>query len=235
MDTGQRNHVIEETFQLEAEEWDKLARRYQTRYDEMLEELTSRVRPPDRARILDLGCGSGVLGELLLNRFPAAEVTLLDFSSNMIEVAQRRLERFAGRTSFFCQRFEDIPGGPYDAIVSSLALHHLETDHDKVAQYRHILDSLKPGGCFWQGEYVLSSHPEDSAANERAWGEWLLEQGFSDDEVAELHERVATNDRPAPLIKHLAWLSDVGFSNVDCSWRYLKFAVFGGWKPLRDT
>jgi tRNA (cmo5U34)-methyltransferase len=230
MDAAGRLESIEETFQAEAEEWDQLARRYQTRYDEMLAELAERIRPPANARILDLGCGSGALAELLLDRFPSVSVTLLDFSSNMIEVAGRRLKRYEGRTDFLCRKFEDMPQGPYDVVVSTLALHHLETGAEKRDQYARILASLTPGGCFWQGEYVISSSPEDTASNEAAWGDWLRTKGFSDAEVSQLHERVATNDRPAALIDHLTWLQDVGFTKVDCTWRYLKFAVFGGWK-----
>jgi monoamine oxidase len=96
-------------------------------------------------------------------------------------------------------------------------------------------DKYPPGGRFWQGEYVVSSSPEDTSSNEAAWGDWLLSQGFSEAEVRQLHERVAANDRPAPLVDHLRWLREVGFTRVDCTWRYLKFAVFGGWKPAADS
>lgn len=231
MNAPGRRETIEKTFQAEATEWNELARRYQTRYDEMLADLAGRIRPPASARILDLGCGSGILAEILLDRFPGVSVTLLDFSSNMLEVAERRLQRFPGRASFFCRIFEEMPPGPYDVVVSTLALHHLESDNEKRELYARILDSLTPGGCFWQGEYIVSSSPEDTASNEAAWGDWLRSQGFSEEEVRQLHERVATNDRPAPLIDHLTWLREVGFTRVDCTWRYLKFAVFGGWKP----
>jgi tRNA (cmo5U34)-methyltransferase len=231
MNTADREQTIERTFQAEAEKWAELSRRYQTRYDEMLADLVGRIRLPAGARVLDLGCGSGVLAELILDRFPDANVALLDFSSNMLDVAQRRLNRFPGQASFFCGKFEEMPAGPYDAVVSTLALHHLESGDEKRAQYARILDSLNPGGCFWQGEYVISSSQEDTDANEAAWGDWLRSQGFAEDEVQQLHERVATNDRPAPLIEHLLWLREVGFTRVDCTWRYTKFAVFGGWKP----
>lgn len=231
MEAPGRLELIESTFQSEAQEWNQLARLYQTRYDEMLADLTGRIRLPSNSQILDLGCGSGALAEILLDRFPESSVTLLDFSSNMLEVAERRLHRFSGRIKFSCSTFEEMPAGPYDAVVSTLALHHLESADEKRAQYSRILRSLTPGGCFWQGEYVISSSPEDTASNEAAWGEWLRSQGFSEDEVRQLHERVAANDRPAPLIDHLAWLREAGFTRVDCTWRYLKFAVFGGWKP----
>jgi tRNA (cmo5U34)-methyltransferase len=201
----------------------------------MLADLVARIRPPEGARILDLGCGSGILAEILLDRFPTVSVSLLDFSSNMLEVAERRLQRFPGRTGYFCTTFEEMPSGPYDAVVSTLALHHLGSDDEKRAQYARILGSLAPGGCFWQGEYVSSSSPEDTAANEAGWGDWLRTQGFSADEVRQLHERVARNDRPAPLTAQLAWLGEAGFTRVDCTWRYLKFAVFGGWKRDADS
>ena len=225
-----RREAIERTFQAEAVKWDELARRYQTRYDEMLADLAVRIRPPENARILDLGSGSGILAEILLDRYPSVRVALLDISSNMLAVAERRLSRFPGRATFFCRSFEEMPPGPYDAVVSTLALHHLESADEKRAQYSRILRSLAPGGCFWQGEYVTSSSEEDTASNEAAWGDWLRSQGFSEAEVDELHERVARNDRPVSLTDQLALLRDVGFTRVDCTWRYLKFAVLGGWR-----
>ncbi|MFC1406069.1 MULTISPECIES: trans-aconitate 2-methyltransferase [Streptacidiphilus] len=235
MGTDDRIQVIERVFQGEADEWHQLARRYQTRYDEMLGELVSRVRVPSGARILDLGCGSGVLAEIMLERFPDSQVTLLDLSSNMIAAAERRLERFGSRASFVEGRFEDMPEGPFDAVVSTLALHHLGTDEEKRTQYARILGSLTPGGSFWQGEYVLSSSPEDSELNEDAWADWLRTKDFSEEEVLQLRERVGHNDRPAPLVDQLRWLDELGFTRVDCTWRYIKFAVFGGHAPGRPN
>ncbi len=229
-----RFRVIEEIFQQEADEWHRLARLYQTRYDEMLADLVSRVRVGPGARILDLGCGSGVLAELVLERFPGSHATLLDLSSNMIEASRRRLARFDGRTTFVVGRFEEAPGGPYDAVVSTLALHHLGTDDEKRALYRRVLASLAPGGQFWQGEYVLSAAPEDSELNEEAWADWLREQGHTEEAVRDLRHRVAHNDRPAPLVEQLRWLHDLGYEHVDCTWRYTKFAVFGGRRSPAD-
>ena len=222
---------VQRTFQSEAQEWDRLARRYHTRYDEMLTDLTQRLRLPKGARILDLGCGTGILAEMLLERCEGSAVTALDFSANMIEATRKRLIRFGGRVSFINDAFESMPAGPYDAIVSTLALHHIGSASEKRTQYRQIIAALVPGGCFWQGEYVTSSSPEDSAYNEVQWAEWLRLQGWSEDEIDGLRHRVAANDRPASLRDNLAWLEESGFVRVDCTWRYLKFAVFGGWKP----
>jgi tRNA (cmo5U34)-methyltransferase len=226
-----RLRQIVQTFDDEAAEWDELARRYQTRYDEMVRDLLSRLRIAHGARVLDLGSGSGGVAEMLLERHPAARVTLLDLSSNMLEVAERRLRRFSPRASFIQGAFEDMPPGPFDAVMSTLALHHIGTDDEKRAQYARIHDALTPGGCFWQGEYVLASSPEDSALNEDAWVGWLRTLQFSEDGIEALRERVRVNDRPASLAAQMQWLGELGFVRVDCTWRYIKFAVFGGWKP----
>jgi tRNA (cmo5U34)-methyltransferase len=230
-DEETRLQKIEETFEAEATAWDELTRRYQTRYDEMLEELVSRVRIPlDTARALDLGCGTGILAELLLERFPQVSVVLLDASPNMLEVAEKKLARFADRVSFEQALFEEMPTGPFDAVVSTLALHHLGTDEEKKSQYERIFRALAPGGCFWQGEVVLSSSEEDTVLDELRWMDWLRDQRFTEDEVHELIERVHVNDRPAPLVDQLLWLRELGFSRVDCTWRYIMYAVFGGWR-----
>ena len=232
MEESARLQKIARTFQDEAEESDALTRRYQTRYDEMLDELVSRVRVPAGARILDLGCGTGTLAKRLLDRIPAASMTLLDASSRMLAVAERKLHRFAARVSLVERTFENMPEGPFDAVVSTLALHHLGTDDEKKRQYARILAALAPGGCFWQGESVVNSSGEDTELDELRWVDWLRGQDFSDDEVEGLLERVHTNDRPAPLVDQLLWLRDLGFVRVDCTWRYIMYAVFGGWKEI---
>ena len=50
---------------------------------------------------------------------------------------------------------------------------------------------------------------------------------------AELQEQLRVGDHPsymAPLAVQLGWLSDAGFTSVDCYWKYLGFAIFGGVK-----
>lgn len=222
---------IEATFDAEANDWHQLARRYQTRYDEMVDDLVLRARLARATRVLDLGSGSGVLSELILRRFGSAEVTLLDLSGQMLAAASRHLAEFSDRVTFLQAPFEAMPLSGFDAVVSALALHHLDGEQSKRAQYRRIFEGVAPGGCFWQAEYVLSSSAEDSLANEEAWAAWLADQGFGPEEIRDLRARVAANDRPSTLVEQLDWLREVGFEHVDCTWRFGKFAVFGGWKP----
>lgn len=73
-------------------------------------------------RILDLGCGYGVLGIALARRFPEAEVILAD--SNLLAVRYaRRNATLNGATNaqvVGSVGLEDIPAGEYDLIVANV-------------------------------------------------------------------------------------------------------------------
>src|SRR5688572_3388551 len=83
----------------------------------------------ERGTIVDLACGEGLLSRTLLEAFPRASVVALDGSASMRERAQRLLRPFADRAgvSAFELASEEWPPlvGGADAVVSSLALHHL--------------------------------------------------------------------------------------------------------------
>src|SRR5215216_7567723 len=116
-------------------------------------------------RFLDLGAGDGVLSAVLLARYPAAEAVLVDFSPPMLAAAKERLVPLATQPTFVEADLatpvwrEAIEAyAPFDAIVSSFAIHHLE-DERKRALYGELLDLLFPGGTFAHIEHVAPDTP----------------------------------------------------------------------------
>jgi SAM-dependent methyltransferase len=76
------------------------------------------VRSYSAPRVLDVGCGSGRIGELILQERARYWVGV-DFSEPMLELAQRRLERFAERARLVHGDFLNVePGGPFEVIVA---------------------------------------------------------------------------------------------------------------------
>jgi SAM-dependent methyltransferase len=76
------------------------------------------VRPLDSPRVLDVGCGSCRVGEQLLEA-GAGEFVGIDFSGPMIELGERRLERFGDRASLITGDFLAEPlEGPFDVVVA---------------------------------------------------------------------------------------------------------------------
>jgi trans-aconitate 2-methyltransferase len=95
--------------------------------------------------ILDAGCGSGRVTELLLRRFPGSHVVGVDASENMLSEARRRLEPFADRVTFVRTDLTDPTAaiGPVDAIFSNAVFHWIG-DHD--ALFANLAAVLRPGG-----------------------------------------------------------------------------------------
>lgn len=94
--------------------------------------------------ILDLGAGTGLLSAMMLNKFPDARMTLIDFSEDMLLQAKQRLSGNEHAT-FITADYVACPfDTTYDAIVSSLSIHHLSHE-DKQILFRKIVQHLNPG------------------------------------------------------------------------------------------
>lgn len=97
-----------------------------------------------KGRILDLGAGTGLLTEWIIKKYPKAEYTLVDIADGMLDVAK---ERFKGldNISFKVEDYwNGISGGKYDAIISSMSIHHLDIN-EKKELFKSIFNSLEEG------------------------------------------------------------------------------------------
>jgi ubiquinone/menaquinone biosynthesis C-methylase UbiE len=103
--------------------------------------------------VLDVGAGYGVVSEEVLKAFPAARITLQDYSQPMLDRARQRLADRSHRLRYVLCDLRDPSwpqkvGGPFDLAVSAIAIHNLRDPKKIFAGYRAIHDLLKPGGCF---------------------------------------------------------------------------------------
>jgi SAM-dependent methyltransferase len=127
---------------------------------------------------------------------------------------------------------------PFDAIVSGYAIHHLP-DERKRSLYQEIYDLLTPGGIFINIEHVASPTPWLAAINDELFVDSLFafhgrrQTGKSRDEVAtEFYYRPdKVANILAPVSDQCDWLREIGFTDVDCFFKILELAVFGGRRP----
>jgi trans-aconitate 2-methyltransferase len=96
-------------------------------------------------RVMDAGCGSGRVTELLAERLPRGSVVAVDGSPAMIDEARGRLARFGDRIEYLVADLGlPIPlAEPVDAILSTATFHWVP-DHD--ALFRNVAAVLRPGG-----------------------------------------------------------------------------------------
>ncbi len=191
-------------------------------------------------RLLDLGCGNGIVSRVLLDRFPDHSVDLLDGSTVMLEEARKNL---AGKGCTFIHRtFEDLLSLPpdeqrYDFIYSSMAIHHL-AHLDKVKLYARCYASLAFGGLFLNYDVVKPPSERSEAWAFQLWRDWANENLARQGRTAEIgkHDRLPevyqlkAENKPSGLFEQLSALEAVGFRDVDCYFKYGIFALFGGTK-----
>jgi tRNA (cmo5U34)-methyltransferase len=136
--------------------------------------------------VLDLGTGTGETLAAVLVRHPGATAVGVDKSEAMLGAARQRL---AGATVELrvADLTDPLPGGPYDLVVSALAVHHMEGP-DKAALFVRIAGALGPRGRFVLGDVVVPVDPADAVTP-----------------VTPGH------DRPSTLADQLGWLGDAGF------------------------
>ncbi|MBR2521064.1 MAG: class I SAM-dependent methyltransferase [Oscillospiraceae bacterium] len=174
--------------------------------------FTSKCLPAlENARILDLGCGTGLELEGYLEDNPTAEITGIDLSPRMLEAAKKK---FPGRKltlitgSYFDVSF---PTDVFDAAVSVESLHHF-TREEKIPLYARVRAALKASGYFLLTDYYAQSDEEE----ERFRRELYRLKREQNTEQGELYHY----DTPLTAEHEAQALSEAGFSSVEVLGRW---------------
>jgi SAM-dependent methyltransferase len=108
------------------------------------------VRDYGSPRVLDVGCGSGRIGEFALEA-GAVRYLGIDFSEPMIELARSRLRRFEDRAEVVVEDFLAAPiDGAFDVVLALGLFDYLPAPHRFT---RRMFELCAPGGC------VVASFP----------------------------------------------------------------------------
>lgn len=176
--------------------------------------------PPNVRRVLDLGTGDGRLLALVQAHLAecegggVVEAVAVDFSPAMLEAAGKRFAADSRVRIVEHNLDQTLPLlGKFDAIVSSFAIHHLSHER-KRALYGEIYGLLNLGGILCNLEHVASPTPR------------------LHDEMLRLLGKTQETDDPSNKLldveTQLQWLQEIGFSDVDCQWKWREFALLAG-------
>ena len=242
--------------------WDRMQERYIVKRAKRFEAMIRLIQGTQTRinTVLDLGCGTGSLMLKVLEAFPEAQVTGLDFDPTLLWLAKARLERFGDRA---CIKPMDLRQaewtgafqGLVDAVVSATALHWF-SPAQLDALYGRIASVLKPGGIFLNADHVGSAHSGIQKVWEQHRSEMRRQEGKEkhDDwegfwkaysktlglDIDEIHKRVMGEweggvEDGLPLSWHFEVLQKHGFDPVDCFWRCDCDAIYGGVKKNDKT
>jgi tRNA (cmo5U34)-methyltransferase len=156
-------------------------------YATLQETIATTAAAVSALSVLDLGTGTGETLTRVLARHPEAQAIGVDESDGMLELARGRLADREVDLRVADLR-DPLPEGPFDLVVSALAIHHLDGP-GKAELFGRIATVLRPGGRFVLGDVVI---PEDAD---------LAVTPLSVD-----------YDKPSRLSDQIAWLEAAGFT-----------------------
>ena len=153
-------------------------------YERLQDETARATRGLDAARILELGIGTGETARRVLAEHPAARLVAVDSSEAMLAEVPGTL----GVELRVADLADQLPSGPFDLVVSALAVHHLEAP-GKADLFRRVAAVLRPGGVFVLADVVVPERRKDA--------------------ITPISEGYDFPDRTDDL---LGWLRDAGFA-----------------------
>lgn len=174
-------------------------------YDHLQESIAAATGAVEVSAILDLGTGTGETLGRVLALHPAARAIGVDESAGMLAVAQGRLEEYAVTLQVADLR-DPLPAGPFDLVVSALAVHHLDGP-EKATLFARVAGALRPGGRFVLGDVIL---PPDAASS-----------------VIPLTDDW---DKPSTVADQVRWLEEAGLV-VTVPWHQDDLALFSADRP----
>jgi tRNA (cmo5U34)-methyltransferase len=162
-------------------------------FDE-LQEATAEATGSGAGDILELGVGTGETAKRVLPRHRGARLVAIDESEAMLAAADIEGDLRVSRLQ------DPLPDGPFDLVVSCLAVHHLDSE-GKRDLFRRIAAVLRPGGRFVLADVVVPERAEDAVTP--------TTPGF---------------DLPDPLDAQLVWLREAGFE-PETTWTWKDLAI----------
>ncbi len=160
----------------------------------------------DGAKILDLGCGTGLELEYFFRLNPSAKITGIDLTESMLNALK---DKFPEKDlTLTCGSYFDIPfdENVFDAAVSVESLHHF-TKEEKIPLYTKLCKSLNDNGYFILTDYfALTDEDEQAFRNELL--RLKKEHGIDDNEFYHY-------DTPLTVEHEIEALLEAGFSSVD--------------------
>ena len=223
---------IKDHFEQEAAIFDKMFFRIVPYYEEAMEAIKSALpfKKTDKVRIIDMGCGTGNLTKKIALAFPKAEIICLDMAENMLKLAKAKLSKHPN-VSFWQGDIREFSfQGKYDAIVSSLVLHHVEKK-GKLQFYKKLHKALHSGGVFYNFDILTSANKHINDLLYDNWKDYMGNSGLPPAKYNEMIHRHKLEDRPVTFEEEMNLLQKAGFKYVDVIWRRIQLgAVYGAVK-----
>jgi phospholipid N-methyltransferase len=201
--------------------------------------------------VAELGAGGGVLAQAVLERFPGCRYLAFDGSETMREHMREKLATFSDRLEI--RAFDLASQGwrvslpsPLRCVLSSLCVHHLP-DEGKRELFGDMAARLEHGGALLLADIIEPANSRVAGLYAQQYDDVVRRQSLQTMGDLRGYERFSMlkwnyfaydyaspepdpYDQPSLLSEQLRWLSEAGFTQVDCFWMQAGHAIYGGYK-----
>ena len=175
--------------------------------DSVFYPFTAKCLPiKENAKVLDLGCGTGLELEHYFKLNPTANITGIDLAEGMLEILK---EKFPDKElNLIVGSYFDVPfkKNEYDCVVSVESLHHFTQD-EKIGLYKKIFSALKDDAYFLLTDYFATSVEEEISLRQE-YISIKKQQNLADDEFYHF-------DTPLTIEHEIEAMKKAGFTKVE--------------------
>lgn len=177
--------------------------------------------PVSAKHVLDLGCGTGLELDELFKLNSDVEVTGIDLTVEMLNLLRQKHP--GKKLRLINASYFDVELGieVYEGAISFQSLHHF-THEQKSSLYGRVYDSLKAGGLYIEGDYMVTDQDEEDFHFSEL-KRIKQEQGIPEDEFYHY-------DTPCTIDNQIMLLNKAGFRNVKMVWRQENTTIITGEK-----
>ncbi len=222
---------VAQHLKIKLSEYDRRIRTFIPNYEEMLNAAARVLELVDKKNptLVDLGIGTGALSARCLAVKPEAVVHGIDSDADILAMAERRLAKISRQAHDFTMgNFTTVDLPKCEAVVASLALHHITTRAAKQKLYARCFAALRSGGVFLNADCCPALNAKLAQQDVQHW-QAHLEQFYSAKQARGFFAAWAEEDTYFPLAHELEMLRAVGFK-TEVVWRRAPLAVVVGIK-----
>jgi cyclopropane fatty-acyl-phospholipid synthase-like methyltransferase len=202
--------------------------------DLMVSLIADHAEPGDQ--LLDLGCGIGYVGGMVLDRHPHLHLVGVDVSSESLATAEKNLAHVADRATLLQGDLEAVgdirlPDRSYRFITSVLVFHEI-SDEAKRTVIEWAAGQLEANGFFLLYDRIRLDQPGLFSLQQSVWQRIERVHGEAmrtADSYGEYRESFANRAPPASLENYLAWFDSAGLTAA-CLHLHGNTALIGGAK-----